>query len=110
MVPAQQEQVLWELDLIHEEERDGVEALLAAAHVVAEDEVVALGREGAVLEESEQIVVLSVHIATDFQGCFELEKDWLGQEYFTRLKRVKIRGLTTLKDLLLNIDLESLAP
>ena len=34
-----------------EEQHDGLEALLATVHVVAQEEVVALGREAAVLEE-----------------------------------------------------------
>ncbi len=67
MVAAQDEEVLGELDLVGKEQADGLERLLAAIYVVAEEEVVGLGREAAILEETEQVVVLPVDIAANLQ-------------------------------------------
>ena len=63
VVAAQDEEVLWVLDLVRKEEANGLEGLLPAVHVIAQEEVVRLGREAAVLEQSEQVVVLAVDIA-----------------------------------------------
>lgn len=67
VVAAQDEEVLGELDLVGKEQADGLERLLAAVYVVAEEEVVGLGREAAILEEAEQIVVLPVDIAANLR-------------------------------------------
>jgi hypothetical protein len=63
MVATQQEEVLRVLNLVGEEEADGLEGLLATVNVVSEEEVVGIGRESAVLEESQKIVVLAMDIA-----------------------------------------------
>ena len=63
MVPAKDEEVLRVLDLVRKEEANGLEGLLPAVHVITQEEVVRLGREAAVLEQSEQVVVLAVDIA-----------------------------------------------
>ena len=62
MVSSQQEEVLGVLDLVCEEEADCLEGLLAAVNVVTKEEVVGIGRETAVLEQSQQVVVLTVYI------------------------------------------------
>lgn len=53
------------LDLVGEEEADALEALRATVDIVAQEKVVGLGGEPAVLEQAEQIGVLSVHIPHD---------------------------------------------
>ena len=65
MVAAQDEEVLGVLDLVREQQADGLERLLAAVDVVAEEEVVGFGREAAVFEEAQEVVVLSVDVAAD---------------------------------------------
>jgi hypothetical protein len=65
VVAAEDEEVLRVLDLVCEQKADGLERLLAAVDVVAEEEVVGLWRESAVLEETEQIVVLAVNISAN---------------------------------------------
>ena len=62
VVPAEDEEVLGILDLVCEKEADRLETLFPAIHVVAEEEVVRLGREAAVLEQPEQVVVLPVNV------------------------------------------------
>lgn len=68
MVAPQDEEVLGVLDLVREEEADGLEGLLASIDVVAQEEVVGFGRESAILKESEQVVVLPMNVATDLTG------------------------------------------
>ena len=62
VVAAEDEKVLGVFDLVGEEEADGFERLLASVDVVAEEEVVGFGRETAVLEQAQQVVVLSVDV------------------------------------------------
>ena len=65
VVAAQDEEVLWILDLVREQEADGLEGLLAAVDIVAEEEVVGFGWKSAVLEQSQEVVVLSVDVAAN---------------------------------------------
>ena len=65
VVAAQDEEVLGVLDLVGQEKADGLEGLLATVDVVTEEEVVGLGREAAVFEETEKVVVLAVNITAD---------------------------------------------
>ena len=65
VVAAQHEEVLRVLDLVGEQQADGLKGLLATVYIVAEEEVVGFRGEATVLEEAQKIVVLSVDIATD---------------------------------------------
>ena len=62
MVSPEQEEVLRVLDLVGEQEADGLQGLLPAVDVVAQEEVVGLGREAAVLKQAEQVGVLAVDV------------------------------------------------
>lgn len=53
VVTSEDEEVFGVLDLVGKEQADGLKGLLASIDVVTEEEVVGLGREAAVLEESE---------------------------------------------------------
>lgn len=65
VVAAQDEEVFGVLDLVCEQQADGLERLLATVYVVAEEEVVGLWWETAILEETEQVVVLAVDITAN---------------------------------------------
>jgi len=80
VVAAEDEEVLGVLDLVGKKQTDGLERLLATINVITEEEVVGLGRETTVLEQTEEIVVLPVDITTDLDGSFKLEEDGLGNE------------------------------
>ena len=67
VVPAQNEEVLGVLDLVGQQEADCLERLLATVDVVAEEEVVRLRGEAAVLEEAQQVVVLPVDVTADLE-------------------------------------------
>ena len=62
MVAPQYEEVLRVLDFVGEEETYRFERLLATVDVVTKEQVVGFWWETAVLEESEQIVVLAMDI------------------------------------------------
>jgi len=68
VVTSQDEEVLGILDLVGQEQADGLKRLLATVDIIAKEEVVGLGREASVLEESEKIVVLAVNVAADLEG------------------------------------------
>ena len=62
MIASEEEEVLWVFDFVGEQQTDGLERLLAAVHVVAEEQVVWLGRESTVLEQTQEVVVLAVNV------------------------------------------------
>jgi hypothetical protein len=68
VVTSEDEEVFGVLDLVGKEQANGLKRLLTSVDVVTEEEVVGLGREATVLEESEKIVVLSVDITADLSG------------------------------------------
>jgi hypothetical protein len=72
VVAAEDEKVLWVLDLVGEEKADGLKRLLATVDVVTKEEVVGFGREPAIFEEPEKIIVLSVDIAANLDGSLKL--------------------------------------
>lgn len=65
VVAAQDEEVLGVLDLVGQQKADSLERLLAAIYVVAEEEVVSLGREAAILEKAQKVVILAVDVTAD---------------------------------------------
>jgi hypothetical protein len=58
VVSAQDEKILGVLDLVRQQKANRLERLLPAVNVVAEEEIVRLGREAPVLEQPQQVVVL----------------------------------------------------
>lgn len=62
VVAPQQEEVLGVLDLVGQEEADGLQRLLAPVHVVTQEQVIALGGEASVLKKPQQVVVLPVDV------------------------------------------------
>lgn len=65
MVSSQDEEILGVLDLVCQEQANCLERLLAPVDVVSEEEVVGFGRETTVLEQSKQVIVLAVNVATN---------------------------------------------
>jgi hypothetical protein len=62
VVSAQDEKILGVLDLVRQQQANRLERLLPAVNVVAEEEIVRLGREAPVLEQPQQVVVLPMDI------------------------------------------------
>ena len=101
VVAAQEVKLVWELDLVRQQQANGFDALLAAVHVVAEEQVLAavLPRLTHHAEQAKQVDKLAVDVAEyldgrlDFnQHRFLFEKDCcaddqeldllLGQDFF----------------------------
>mmetsp|Transcript_91951 Transcript_91951/g.233805 ORF Transcript_91951/g.233805 Transcript_91951/m.233805 type:complete len:308 (+) Transcript_91951:258-1181(+) len=80
VVAAQQEEVLGELRLVAKHQGNCLQRLLAAVDIVAQEDVVAVWREAAILEDAQQVVVLPVHIAANLDGGLEFEQGILRQE------------------------------
>ena len=74
MVATQHEEVLWIFDLVREEQADRLEGLLATVDVVSEKEVIRFWWEAAVLEQAQEVVVLSVDITADLTRVSVYEK------------------------------------
>jgi hypothetical protein len=68
VVATKDEKVLRVFDLVCEKQADGLKGLLATVYIVAEEEVVGLGWEAAILEQTKQIVVLAVNVTTDLKS------------------------------------------
>ena len=62
VVAAQDEEVLRVLDLVGQKKANSFQRLLSTINVVTKEKVVGLGRESAVLEETQKIVVLAMDI------------------------------------------------
>mmetsp|Transcript_13966 Transcript_13966/g.55101 ORF Transcript_13966/g.55101 Transcript_13966/m.55101 type:complete len:212 (+) Transcript_13966:662-1297(+) len=86
VVASEEEEVLWVLDLVGEEEADCLQALLAAVHVVSQEQVVGLRREASVLEEAQQVEVLTVDVSANLDGGLELQQDRLAHEHLPGAK------------------------
>ena len=63
MIASKKEEVFRIFDLVGQQETDGLEALLSSVDVVTQEQVVRLGGEAAVLEQAEQVRVLTVDVA-----------------------------------------------
>lgn len=67
VVSSQDEEVLGVLNLVCQQQADGLKRLLTSVDVVTEKEVVGLRREATVLEKTQQVIVLTVDITADLQ-------------------------------------------
>ena len=63
MVAAQYEKVFRILYLVRQQQANRLQTLLPAVHIVPQEEVVGLWREAAVLEQPQQVIILSVNVA-----------------------------------------------
>jgi hypothetical protein len=84
VITAEDEKVLRVFDLIRQQEANGLERLLATVDVIAQEDVVGLGGEAAILEQSEQIVVLPVHIPANLDGSLQFQQHGLRDEQIAR--------------------------
>ena len=74
VVPPQQEEILGVLDLVAQEEKDGLEALLSSVHVVAKEKVSCLSWITSYLEQFHQIEILTVNVTADCNWCIHLQQ------------------------------------
>jgi hypothetical protein len=64
VVAAQDEEIFGVLDLVCEEQADSLKGLFASVDVVPEEQVVCLGREATIFEQTEEVIILTVNITT----------------------------------------------
>jgi len=84
VVSSEQEEVLGVLDLVGEQQADGLETLLATVHVVTKEEVVGVGRESTILKKSQQVVVLTMYITADLDWRLQLQQNGLTDKDVSR--------------------------
>mmetsp|Transcript_11461 Transcript_11461/g.20687 ORF Transcript_11461/g.20687 Transcript_11461/m.20687 type:complete len:342 (+) Transcript_11461:1304-2329(+) len=71
VIPTKDEEVLRILDFEGQYKADGFQRLFATVNVVTQEQIVGLWRETAILKQPEEIIVLTMNITTDFDGCFK---------------------------------------
>jgi len=81
VISSQGEKIVRVFCFVGKHQCDGLEALLAPIHIVTQKHVIARRWKLAVLEESEKVVVLAVHISTDLQRRLKLNEGTLPQEH-----------------------------
>lgn len=86
VIAAQEKEILRILDLVGQQEADGLEGLLASVHIVAEKEIVGLGREATVFEQPEKVRVLTVDVTANLEWRLQLEQNGLTQKDFARFE------------------------
>ena len=67
MVPTQDEEIFWVLDLVRKKQANCFKGLLAPVDIVSEEEVVCFGRKSSVFEKAEEVVILAMNITTDLR-------------------------------------------
>lgn len=80
VISAQQKEVLRVLDLVRQQQTYRLQGLLPSVNVIAQEQIVRLGRKTAVLEQPQKIGVLAVYVAADLKRRFQLQQDRLLQE------------------------------
>jgi len=67
VIAAEDEEVLGILDLVRQEKADGLQRLLSSVDVVSQEEVVGFRRESTIFEQTQEIVILAMNIATNLE-------------------------------------------
>ena len=65
MVATQDEEIFRVFDFVSKEQADSLQRLLASIYVITEEEIIGFRGKSAILEESKEVVVLAMDIATD---------------------------------------------
>lgn len=86
MIASEQVEVLGELDLVREQQRYRLNTLLASVNIVADKQkLLVVLRVPSYVKQSEQIKILSVHIAENFNWRFEIQQHLLRLKHFGTL-------------------------
>lgn len=85
VVPTQDEEVLWILDLVREKQANGFKRLFASVDVVPKEEVICFRWESPIFKEAEKVVILAMDITTDLQQAKQsVSNDLECQKYFCK--------------------------
>jgi len=85
VIATEQKEVLRVLNFVAEEKADGLDGLSSTVDVISKEEVVSFGWETAVFKNSQQVIILPMHITTNLDWGLELEQVWLADEDLARL-------------------------
>jgi len=77
VISSEDEEVFGVFDFIGQKETDGLEGLLTTVNIIAQEDVIGLGGESTILKKTEEVVVLTVDIAADFNWCLKFQKHGL---------------------------------
>ncbi|GMT10531.1 hypothetical protein PFISCL1PPCAC_1828, partial [Pristionchus fissidentatus] len=80
VVTTEHEEVLGSLDLVAEHEDDGLNVLSSSVHVVSQEEIVGIGRESFLVEDTKEIRILSVDISAHDHRGIDLDEGGLTGE------------------------------
>ena len=80
VIAANAEKVFRILDLVGQNQDGTLDGLLPAIDIVAQKQVIRVGRKSPVLENPKHIVVLSVNVSNNLDGGSEFQQHWLGHE------------------------------
>ena len=83
MIASQQEEVLRIFDFISKQQGNCLDRLLTSINIVSEEEIVGLRWETSVFKNSQQVIILAMHISTDLQWSLQLKQIGLTKEYFS---------------------------
>ena len=78
MVSSEQSHPVWPPSFEHHQPGEGLEAVVAAVHEVAHEDVVGVGRRPALPEQLLQVVELAVDIAADGDGAADQSEMSMG--------------------------------
>jgi len=70
MITSQKEEVLRILYLISKEKTNSFQRLFTSIYIISKEEIVGIRRESSIFKESQQIIVLTMNITANFDGCF----------------------------------------
>ena len=86
MIAAQQEEVLRILDFVRQQQADRLERLLSPVDVIAQEQIVRLGREAAVLEQTQQVIILTMDVTClwEIGAAREKQRERLVKMFGTR--------------------------
>jgi len=80
VVASEEKEVLRVFNFVSQQETDGLQTLLSSIYIVSQKEIVCLRGKSSVLEQAEEIIILSVDVPADLDGRFEFEQDGLCHE------------------------------
>ena len=67
VVSTQNKEIFWILDLVREKQTYGFERLFASVDIIPKEKVICFRWKASVFKEAEEIVILTMYIATDLQ-------------------------------------------
>ncbi len=77
VITAQKEEILREFEFVAKQEKDRLQALLSAVHVIAQEEIIRIRRKATHFEHAYQICVLPMYISNDLYGWRKFKQSWL---------------------------------